>query len=229
MTNPAMNPAAIGAGAGTYGAGVRGVTRPRDGSGDGGTPPAGGPRRYERRQVLRIATGAIGGVGLAAVAWPLIDSMEPSARARAAGGPVDVDISSLAPGELRTVSWRGKPVWVMRRNAAMVAALERSNPGLADPMSKRSEQPASCANATRSEHPDVFVAIGVCTHLGCSPQLRLDDAALNAEVHGPGGFFCPCHGSRFDLAGRVVRNVPAPTNLSIPDYRFTSESTVRIG
>ena len=182
-----------------------------------------------RRQWLVAATGVVGGVGLLATAWPLVDSMEPSARALAVGGPVTVDVSDLAPGHLRTVSWRGKPVWLMRRTDAMVRALEQPNPALADPGSKRSGQPASCANATRSLHPDLFVVIGVCTHLGCSPVLRLDDAALNAELHAPGGFFCPCHGSRFDLAGRVVKNVPAPTNLEVPEYRFLSDTSLQIG
>jgi ubiquinol-cytochrome c reductase iron-sulfur subunit len=127
------------------------------------------------------------------------------------------------------VAWRGKPVWLMHRTAEMVQALQRSDPALVDPLSRRSMQPASCVNATRSERPEFFVAVGVCTRLGCSPVLRLDDPALNAELHAPGGFYCPCHGSRFDLAGRVVKNVPAPTNLEIPDYRFTGTSTVQIG
>lgn len=139
------------------------------------------------------------------------------------------DLSRLQPGELRTIEWRGKPVWLMRRSDEMVRALRAVDPALADPLSKRSIQPASCLNATRSQRPEFFVAIGVCTHLGCTPGLRFDDAALNAELHAPGGFLCPCHGSRFDLAGRVVKNVPAPINLEIPDYRFTSPTTVRIG
>ena len=194
-----------------------------------GAPPVDGGPGSTRRQWLVAATGMVGGVGLLATAWPLVDSMEPSARALAVGGPVTVDVSGLAPGHLRTVSWRGKPVWLMRRTDAMVRALEQPNPALADPGSKRSGQPASCANATRSLHPDLFVVIGVCTHLGCSPVLRLDDAALNAELHAPGGFFCPCHGSRFDLAGRVVKNVPAPTNLEVPEYRFVSDTSLQIG
>jgi len=194
-----------------------------------GPPPADDGPGSTRRQWLVAATGVIGGVGLLATAWPLVDSMEPSARALAVGGPVMVDVSDLVPGHLRTVSWRGKPVWLMRRTDAMVRALEQPNPVLADPGSKRSEQPASCANATRSLHPDLFVVVGICTHLGCSPVLRLDDAALNAELHAPGGFFCPCHGSRFDLAGRVVKNVPAPTNLEVPEYRFLSDTSLQIG
>jgi ubiquinol-cytochrome c reductase iron-sulfur subunit len=194
---------------------------------DGGMQQAG--PEGARRQWLIAATGAVGGVGLLATAWPFVDSMELSARALAVGGPVVVDVSDLAPGQLRTVPWRGKPVWVMRRTPEMVRALQQPNPGLADPLSKASEQPPACANATRSERPDLFVAVGVCTHLGCTPVLRLDDPAISAELHAPGGFLCPCHGSRFDLAGRVVKNVPAPTNLEIPEYRFQSDTSVQIG
>lgn len=183
-----------------------------------------------RRELLRAAAGVMGGAGLLAVAaYPFVASLEPSARARALGGPVTVDVATLAPGEMRTVAWRGKPVWLMRRSDEMVRALQRPNPALVDPLSRRSNQPVSCANPTRSERTELFVAVGVCTHLGCTPTLRLDDDALNAELHAPGGFYCPCHGSRFDLAGRVVKNVPAPTNLDIPDYRFTAASVLQIG
>ena len=183
----------------------------------------------ERRKLLVIATSVVGGAGLLTAAYPFVASMEPSALARAQGGPVQADISTLAVGELRTVAWRGKPVWLMRRSDEMIHALQQPNSDLVDPFSKRSEQPASCVNATRSERPDILVAVGVCTHLGCTPVLRLDDKALNAELHAPGGFYCPCHGSRFDLACRVVKNVPAPTNLVIPDYKFTGASMVEIG
>lgn len=182
-----------------------------------------------RRELLLAATGVMGAAGLIAAAVPFVASLEPSAATRAAGGPVDVDVGKLAPGQLRTVEWRGKPVWLMRRSDAMVRALQARDDNLADPLSTRSIQPASCLNATRSERPDLFVAVGICTHLGCIPRLTLDNPALNAELHAPGGFFCPCHGSRFDLAGRVVKNVPAPTNLDIPDYRFTSATALRIG
>lgn len=186
-------------------------------------------QRARRRRYLLAATRWTGCVGLLAAAYPFVASLEPSARDRARGGPVTGDLSRLQPGELRTIEWRGKPVWLMRRSDEMVRALRAVDPALADPLSKRSIQPASCLNATRSQRPEFFVAIGVCTHLGCTPGLRFDDAALNAELHAPGGFLCPCHGSRFDLAGRVVKNVPAPINLEIPDYRFTSPTTVRIG
>ena len=182
-----------------------------------------------RRDALLAATSIVGGVGLVITAYPFVASMEPSARARARGGPVVADVSDLAPGQLRTVAWRGKPVWLMRRTEDMVRALQQPNPDLADPLSRQSEQPPACVNATRSERPDLFVAVGICTHLGCTPLLHLHNAALNAELHAPGGFLCPCHGSRFDLAGRVVRNVPAPTNLEIPEYRFKSASTLQIG
>jgi ubiquinol-cytochrome c reductase iron-sulfur subunit len=183
----------------------------------------------DRRSLLVAATGIAAGAGLLAAAYPFAASLAPSEVVRAQGGPVLVDISTLATGELRTVAWRGKPVWLMRRSEDMVRALQQPNPALADPQSRRSEQPKSCANPTRSERPDILVAVGVCTHLGCSPTLRLDDSALNAELHAPGGFFCPCHGSRFDLAGRVVKNVPAPTNLDIPAYRFIDASRLQIG
>lgn len=183
----------------------------------------------KRREWLLAATGTLGAVGLVTASVPFVASLAPSAAVRAEGGPVDVDVATLAPGELRTVSWRGRPVWLMRRTEAMVRALQARDDQLADPLSRRSVQPASCVNATRSERPELFVAVGVCTHLGCSPRLELGNAALNAELHAPGGFLCPCHGSRFDLAGRVVKNVPAPTNLDIPDYRFTSPGSVRIG
>jgi len=183
----------------------------------------------DRRSLLAAATGIAAGAGLLAAAYPFAASLAPSEAARAEGSPVLADISTLATGELRTVAWRGKPVWLMRRSDEMVRALQQANPVLADPESKRSEQPKSCANATRSERPQILVAVGVCTHLGCSPTLRLDDSALNAELHAPGGFFCPCHGSRFDLAGRVVKNVPAPTNLEIPPYRFIDDSQLQIG
>ena len=182
-----------------------------------------------RRKALVVATSVMGGIGLLAAALPFVASLEPSERARAMGGPVLVDVSALAAGGLQTVAWRGKPVWLMRRSEAMVRALQQNNPALADPLSRRSEQPQACLNPLRSVRPDLFVAVGICTHLGCTPILRLDDSALNAELQAPGGFLCPCHGSRFDLAGRVVKNVPAPTNLEIPAYSFTSPAVLTIG
>jgi ubiquinol-cytochrome c reductase iron-sulfur subunit len=171
-----------------------------------------------RRELLRHTAEAMGGIGLIAATYPLVAGLEPSERARAAGQPVQASWATLQAGELRSVAWRGKPVWLLRRSAAMIASLRTFNADLADPASQRSDQPSSCRNATRSLDPELFVAVGICTHLGCSPVLRLDNDELNASVHGVGGFLCPCHGSRFDLAGRVVRNVPAPTNLEVPPY-----------
>lgn len=187
------------------------------------------PSDARRRKLLVEATSVVGGIGLLTAAYPFVATLEPSERAKAQGGPVNVDVSALGPGELQIVAWRGKPVWLMRRTDAMVQALQRADPNLVDPLSKRSEQPADCSNATRSIKPELFVAVGICTHLGCSPVLRLNDAALNAELNAPGGFFCPCHGSRFDLAGRVVKDVPAPINLEVPTHVYTSATALRIG
>lgn len=187
------------------------------------------PVRDPQRRALVFATGAMGGAGLLTAAVPFMSSLTPSEAARAAGAPVEVDVSGVAPGALTTVAWRGKPVWIMRRTDAMVSALSRPDPVLADPGSQRSEQPDSCRNPLRSLKPELFVAVGICTHLGCSPTLRLDDPALQGELHAPGGFVCPCHGSRFDLAGRVVRNVPAPTNLDIPPHQYQANGRLLIG
>ena len=175
------------------------------------------------------ATTGLGGVGLLAAAYPLIASLQPSAAARAGGAPVRIDTAGIAAGELRTVEWRGRPVWVMRRTPAMVNALLQPNDVLADPQSKRSDQPAACRNATRSLHPELFVCVGVCTHLGCTPVLQLGDRDFDAQMHGPGGFYCPCHGSRFDLAGRVVKHVPAPINLDVPPHTLAADGGLVIG
>jgi ubiquinol-cytochrome c reductase iron-sulfur subunit len=184
----------------------------------------------DRRQWL-IATGAAGGVAAAATAVPFVSSLAPSERARSMGAAVEVDISDLAPGATRTVEWRGKPVWIVRRTPEMLAALGKEDTGdLVDPDSKRDQQPAYARNGTRSLRPDVFVAIGICTHLGCSPTAvpaGSNNPSLPADW--PGGYFCPCHGSKFDAAGRVFRNQPAPTNLEIPPYRFASATSLVIG
>ncbi|MDE2367609.1 MAG: ubiquinol-cytochrome c reductase iron-sulfur subunit [Burkholderiales bacterium] len=183
----------------------------------------------ERRRLLRRVTGVVGGVGLIGAAVPFAETFEPSARDRARGGPVDAEMADLQPGQMRTVAWRGKPVWLMRRTPAMIEALNRNDPLLVDPLSHDSVQPAACVNPTRSLKPEFFVALGVCTHLGCTPILHLHDDQLNAQLDAPGGYICPCHGSHFDLAGRVIKNVPAPRNLEIPDHRYTSATAVRIG
>lgn len=184
------------------------------------------------RRRLVIATWALGGVAAVGAATPLFESMKPSAAAREAMEPVNVDTSTIAAGELRTIAWAGKPVWLLKRTPEMIASLNRDTALLADPSSAHSVQPAGCRNAYRSLAPDVAVLLGVCTHLGCTPNLERAGAAAAAAALGsewPGGFFCPCHGSKFDLAGRVFKGVPAPTNLVVPPYRYLSKSVVRVG
>lgn len=183
------------------------------------------------RRRLLIATSAVGGAGLLAAAVPFVKSMQPSAAARAAAEPVEVDISALRSGELRTVVWRGKPVWLLKRTPDMLVSLGRDTAVLADATSSHSDQPAACRNPYRSLEPELAVIVGVCTHLGCTPNLERADAPGAAWLGNdwPGGFFCPCHGSKFDLAGRVFKNVPAPTNLVIPPYSYLSSALVRVG
>ena len=181
------------------------------------------------RRNLVVATSAVGAaVGLGA-AVPFVVSMWPSERARAAGAPVEVDLSRIAPGELAVIEWRGKPVWVIRRTPEMLASLKAAEARLSDPRSKASEQPKYAENEYRSAKPDVMVMEGVCTHLGCSPQLKGADAKGEMGGDWVGGFYCPCHGSKFDLAGRVFRGAPAPTNLKVPPYTFVSDSKLVIG
>ncbi|HET7298591.1 MAG TPA: ubiquinol-cytochrome c reductase iron-sulfur subunit, partial [Burkholderiales bacterium] len=152
----------------------------------------------------------------------------PSDRARAAGAPVEVDLSKLAPGEMAVIEWRGKPVWVIRRTKEMLDSLKTDKARLTDPDSRQSTQPAYAKNEVRSEKPEWMVMEGVCTHLGCSPQLKGADAKAEMGADWPGGFYCPCHGSKFDLAGRVFRGAPAPTNLVVPPYTL-SETKLVIG
>jgi ubiquinol-cytochrome c reductase iron-sulfur subunit len=183
-----------------------------------------------RRRLLAITTG-LGVVGGVFAATPFVQSMLPSARARAAGAPVEVDLSRIEPGQLLTVEWRGKPVWVLRRTPEMLASLEQVTPLLADPDSTvETQQPEYARNEYRSIRPEILVLVGICTHLGCSPDKRLEPGAesgLGAEW--PGGFFCPCHGSKFDLAGRVYRNVPAPTNMVVPPHVYLSDTRLLVG
>jgi ubiquinol-cytochrome c reductase iron-sulfur subunit len=182
------------------------------------------------RRTWLVATSAAGGVAAVAAAVPFVSSLAPSERARAMGAAVEVDIGDLAPGAMRTVEWRGKPVWVVRRTPEMVAALQTPSPDLADPDSRRDQQPPYAANATRSIRAEVFVAVGICTHLGCSPTaVPAGSANPSLPADWPGGFFCPCHGSTFDAAGRVFRNKPAPSNLEIPPHQFLSETRLLIG
>ncbi|HNW79488.1 MAG TPA: ubiquinol-cytochrome c reductase iron-sulfur subunit [Candidatus Competibacteraceae bacterium] len=183
-----------------------------------------------RRRFLTATATVVGGVGVAFVAVPFLKSWSPSERAQAAGAPVEADISKLEEGAMMTVEWRGKPVWLLKRTKKMLDDLPGLNDQLTDPASAvASQQPAYAQNPHRSIKPDVMVLVGICTHLGCSPTFRPDVAPADLGPDWKGGYFCPCHGSRFDLAGRVYKGVPAPTNLVVPSHRFVSDSRVLIG
>lgn len=181
-----------------------------------------------RRHFLTVATSVIGGVGVVFAAVPFVASFRPSARAQALGGPVRVDISKLEDGAMVRVVWRGRPVWVLRRSKEMLDRLAHQQVSLSDPDSRESEQPDYARNALRSIRPEILVVVGTCTHLGCAPIERFDVGPADLGADWTGGFFCPCHGSKFDLAGRVFAGVPAPTNLPIPPHRFVGD-TVLIG
>ena len=181
------------------------------------------------RRNLVVATSVVGGAASVAAAVPFVASMLPSERAKAAGAPVEVDISRMAPGEMAVVEWRGKPVWVIRRTKEMLESLKAVTPRLTDPASKSSKQPKYAENEFRSAKPEVMVMEGVCTHLGCSPQLKSAEAKAEMGGDWAGGFYCPCHGSKFDYAGRVFRGAPAPTNLEVPAYTFVGDNTLLIG
>ena len=176
-----------------------------------------------RRHILTVATSIAGAVGVGALAYPFLASMKPSERARAEGAPVEVLIGKLEPGEQVKVVWRGKPVSVVRRTPAMLEKLSQVRDELLDPDSKEAQQPPYAANEFRSLKPEYLVLVTNCTHLGCSPAFRPEVAPEDLGPKWKGGFFCPCHGSRFDLAGRVFRNVPAPLNLVVPPHRFVGE------
>jgi ubiquinol-cytochrome c reductase iron-sulfur subunit len=178
------------------------------------------------RRNLVVATSVVGGAASIAAAVPFVASMLPSEKAKAAGAPVEVDITRIAPGELAVIEWRGKPVWVIRRTKEMLDSLKAVAPRLVDPDSRSSTQPAYAKNENRSEKPEWMVMEGVCTHLGCSPQLRSAEAKAEMGADWVGGFYCPCHGSKFDLAGRVFRGAPAPTNLVVPPYTLTETKLV---
>jgi len=184
----------------------------------------------KRRRMLIGATAVVGAVGTAGFATPLLISWMPSARAKAAGAPVEVNISKIEPGQLVRVIWRGKPVWFIRRSEETLANLPSNNSLLVDPESSvDSQQPSYAKNADRSIKPEMLVLVGICTHLGCSPTYRPELAPADLGPKWKGGFYCPCHGSRFDLAGRVFKNVPAPTNLVVPPYYFKSDDLVLVG
>ena len=183
----------------------------------------------KKRRMLTATTAVVGAVGAGFAIWPFIASMNPSERAKSAGAPVEADISKLEPGALMRVKWRGKPVWIVRRTEQNIADLEGLADRLADPASDVPQQPEYCKNQYRSRKPEFLVAVGICTHLGCSPTYRPEVAPADLGPNWKGGFFCPCHGSKFDLAGRVYAGVPAPTNLVVPPYQFLSDSTILIG
>ena len=181
-----------------------------------------------------IASGCAGAAGAAALATPFVTSFAPSERAKAAGAPVEVDIAALKPGEKMTVEWRGKPVWILRRTPEMMASLKKTDSEVADPNSDRKAfpTPAYAKNEARSraEHPEVLVVVGICTHLGCSPVDKFQTGAQpSLPDNWEGGFFCPCHGSTFDLAGRVFKNKPAPDNLEVPPYMYLADTKLLVG
>jgi ubiquinol-cytochrome c reductase iron-sulfur subunit len=181
------------------------------------------------RRNLIVATSAVGGVAALGAAVPFVASMWPSERARAAGAPVEVDLTKIAPGSMEVIEWRGKPVWVIRRTQEMLASLKSVEARLSDPASKASDQPKYAQNEYRSAKPEFMVMEGVCTHLGCSPQLKGPEAKAEMGGDWAGGFYCPCHGSKFDLAGRVYSGSPAPLNLVVPPYEFVADGTLVIG
>ena len=183
----------------------------------------------KKRRLLTATTSVVGAVGVGFALWPFIASMNPSARAKSAGAPVEADISKLEPGGLMRVSWRGKPVWIVRRTDQNVADLESLTAKLADPNSDEPQQPEYARNIHRSRKPEFLIAVGICTHLGCSPTYRPEVAPADLGADWKGGFFCACHGSKFDLAGRVYSGVPAPTNLVVPPYQFLGDTNILIG
>jgi len=182
-----------------------------------------------KRRTLTLATSAVAAVGTGFVAVPFVASWAPSERAKTAGAPVEVDISKLDEGRLLTVEWRGKPVWIVKRSAKSLEDLKTLDDSLRDATSEQEQQPEYAKNAGRSRKPEILVLVGICTHLGCSPTYRPDLAAADLGADWLGGFFCPCHGSKFDLAGRVYSGVPAPTNMEVPPHYYVSDNLILIG
>ncbi|MCX7151217.1 MAG: ubiquinol-cytochrome c reductase iron-sulfur subunit [Betaproteobacteria bacterium] len=181
------------------------------------------------RRRLIVVTAAAGGACGVAAALPFAASMLPSERAKAMGAPVEADISALAPGDMQVIEWRGKPVWIIRRTKEMLASIKKDDGIVADPQSKVPQQPEYAKNEYRSIKEEIAVLVGVCTHLGCSPQLKPEEAKADMGADWNGGFYCPCHGSKFDFAGRVYKGVPAPINLEVPKYAFVSDTRIVIG
>lgn len=185
-----------------------------------------------RRHFLTVAATATGLVGAGLAAWPFLRSLRPSAKAQARGGSVSVNVRRIEPGAQITVIWRGKPIWVLRRSPEMIDRMQHPHwiDNLRDPDSLvDTQQPPYAKNPTRSLRPDIFVAVALCTHLGCVPLFEPEATSRPFESEWMGGYFCPCHGSKFDLAGRVTKNVPAPTNLAVPPHRFLNDDVLEIG
>ncbi len=194
--------------------------------------PSGAPQDKDKRNWL-VATCAVGGAGVAAVAVPFVSTFQPSEKAKAAGAAVEVDISNVKPGEKITVEWRGKPVWIVKRTPEQIAALPKVDPLLADPKSQRKQDeltPTYARNEGRSIKPETLVVVGICSHLGCSPSDKFTPGAQpSLPDDWAGGFLCPCHGSTFDMAGRVYKNKPAPDNLEVPPHMYLSDTRLLIG
>ena len=183
----------------------------------------------DRRQFLVTATSVTGAIGVTALGVPFVSSMLPSEKAKAAGASVQVDVSQVALGEVLTTEWRGQPVWILNRSDEMIKSLKSNPKKLADPnLNVSSQQPKYCQNKTRSIKPNILVIVGICTHLGCAPSPRLSPKGDMGE-NWKGGFFCPCHGSKFDLAGRVFKGSPAPTNLVVPPHKYLNENIIVLG
>ena len=203
------------------------VADPADGSGEDFATEE--DKQLSRRKFLIGATATVGAVGVVGAAVPFVRSWQPSARARALGGDVAVDISKLQEGDMEVHEWRGRPVFVIRRLESEAQAIESNLSRLADPDSERSKQPEGAKNAQRSLRKDITVLVGLCTHLGCSPKYVPDTTPQEFDANWQGGFFCPCHGSKFDLIGRVYSAVPAPTNMDVPPHHFVDSTTLVIG
>lgn len=184
---------------------------------------------HSKRRLLLAATTAAGGVAAAGAGAPFVLSLMPSERAKAAGAPVEVDVGGILPGTMISVEWQGKPVWIVHRSREMLDMLSQNDAELADPSSSVPQQPGYCNNPTRSIKPEFLVVLGICTHLGCSPTFRPEVAPADLGANWAGGWFCPCHGSRFDLAARVFKGVPAPTNMIIPPHKYLSDTRLLIG
>ena len=183
----------------------------------------------KRRRLLVATTSVVGGAFVTAVAVPFVKSMEPSAAAVATGAPIEVDVSKIEPGSMVTVQWRSRPVWILHRTQAQILELTKLDSRLKDPNSRQPQQISSCANGHRSLRPEYFVCVAICTHLGCIPTYRPEIAPSDLGANWEGGFYCPCHGSRYDLAGRVFDGSPAPLNLPVPPHYYVKDTILQIG